>query len=912
MKNLLLLFLFFNLPGLYATSENYKIINAPQLIDSTLDTLDLNVLILELTTDEYPNETSWEVVDEAGTIVFSGSGFEDNYEELTTYFLPMQLPTVGCYRFTLIDSGGDGLCCGYGDGSYKLLNESGELLQEGGAFGSSESFGFATKGRSIASNDAAIFNVEIINSSQNCEVIPSATIGNLGADEITSLVIESELDDGTVETYDWTGNLLPGERMIFNISQGANLVSNSINFKVLSVNGQSDMNEYRNNFRVESSSAGGVVPTDRDVLIFELKTDEYPSETSWELTDDNGAVLYSGSGFNYESSTDYLFLLSLPGNGCYKFTINDSASDGLFSEGFRLLDASGTVLKEGAVFGSQDEVGIVLTSIQANDDIGIIDAEVIGISDVCGLTASVTIGNLGANEVTSLVLETKPDNGMVETHNWTGNLLPGEVMTYDLTQGTNLSSDSISLKVLSANAQTDNDGYGNNLRIEGNTTSGAVSTDRNLLVLELETDNYPYEISWELTDDNGTVLHFGSGNDYLSATEYVFVLPLPGDGCYQFTINDSASDGLFFGGFKLLDASGMVLREGASFGSQDQVGIVSQAGTVLDDAMVSAINFDSDSLVCIPTGISPEVEIINIGSNTITSMELETVFESGTSTITNWNGTIQPNMQTTVYLDPVDFNELGKNLTVKVLSVNNQVDNASFRNEITGIVESSLSIVNDETEYQFELQLDEYAYEIYWQISNSAGDVMVSGGNEAVGPDGAGLQVSSQSDPGAYSINTLVIDTFSLPTGDCYELLVVDDYSDGILSDNDPYLSLSTSDSLIYTDLNFVFFGTLEYDFKSINTSSTQTLFSVGDLQVFPNPTAGHLNITFDLPEKAQMNISVFNLFGQQLYTVADQTFTSGENQLQFDLDALSEGMYFLRFSSEGKQTTRKIQVLKN
>ena len=45
----------------------------------------------------------------------------------------------GVHTFTITDGYGDGICCSYGSGSYKLKDHNGVTLHEGGEFTSSES-----------------------------------------------------------------------------------------------------------------------------------------------------------------------------------------------------------------------------------------------------------------------------------------------------------------------------------------------------------------------------------------------------------------------------------------------------------------------------------------------------------------------------------------------------------------------------------------------------------------------------------------------------------------------------------------------------------------------------------------------------------------------------------------------------
>jgi lysyl endopeptidase len=91
-----------------------------------------------LQTDYYAEETSWELKNEDGDVLYEG----DNYEQFDVDAQTFTLTAAGCYTFTIYDSEGDGMCCDYGQGSYKLMTEDGALIHQGGAFGDSESISF--------------------------------------------------------------------------------------------------------------------------------------------------------------------------------------------------------------------------------------------------------------------------------------------------------------------------------------------------------------------------------------------------------------------------------------------------------------------------------------------------------------------------------------------------------------------------------------------------------------------------------------------------------------------------------------------------------------------------------------------------------------------------------------------------
>lgn len=107
---------------------------------------------LTITFDNYPSETSWDIKDNAGTIVASGGPY-GGQPNGSTINLPNCL-AAGCYTLTMYDSYGDGICCGYGNGSYSLtLDSDGSVLASGGSYGSSDATNFCLTG-AFASTDA--------------------------------------------------------------------------------------------------------------------------------------------------------------------------------------------------------------------------------------------------------------------------------------------------------------------------------------------------------------------------------------------------------------------------------------------------------------------------------------------------------------------------------------------------------------------------------------------------------------------------------------------------------------------------------------------------------------------------------------------------------------------------------------
>ena len=99
---------------------------------------------MDLLTDNYGSETSWTLADADGVTVMSGSGYANN----TSYTATEQL-CYGCYTLTVNDSFGDGMCCGFGNGSYSFT-VNGEVVASGGSFTNPDVTAFCVEPSTIA------------------------------------------------------------------------------------------------------------------------------------------------------------------------------------------------------------------------------------------------------------------------------------------------------------------------------------------------------------------------------------------------------------------------------------------------------------------------------------------------------------------------------------------------------------------------------------------------------------------------------------------------------------------------------------------------------------------------------------------------------------------------------------------
>jgi hypothetical protein len=93
---------------------------------STTTNLDSNYdsITLIINADDYPQETSWKLIDDANQIINTGS-LNSNTE---VYTEEICVNYSSCFTLYLYDSYGDGICCGYGEGNFQILDASGNII----------------------------------------------------------------------------------------------------------------------------------------------------------------------------------------------------------------------------------------------------------------------------------------------------------------------------------------------------------------------------------------------------------------------------------------------------------------------------------------------------------------------------------------------------------------------------------------------------------------------------------------------------------------------------------------------------------------------------------------------------------------------------------------------------------------
>jgi hypothetical protein len=526
---------------------------------------------------------------------------------------------------------------------------------------------------------------------------------------------------------------------------------------------------------------------------------------------------------------------------------------------------------------------------------------------------SVRFQNLGAETITDLQVQVSLNGSPVETRHWTGNLPLYQVAGVGFNPVTVTDNTAVEISIQSVNGQPDEAPDNDVIQVQA-VTGAEVNT--NFLVLELKTDDYPWETYWEIVDANGNVFHSGGNggiftNDYWEGaypdanTVYRHEVTLPTNGCYEFIIYDQYDDGICCGGglgyYRLTDVNNLVYFQGGLFTEPEHRPFELSSNTTINDNAAIKDYEGASGDFCGDFTFAPSLDVQNLGANTINSLEIK-IFNGGAEIQTfTWNGAIEPSEIAAINLDPLTLNATAT-LDFVISQVNGQADVYDFQNERR---ERYFRRKTATTTLRLEFVTDEWGYENYWQMTNSAGDLIATGGNQEIGPTGGGLQTAGPNDPGSYPPFTTINEFIELPdsVNDCYEFLFVDDWGDGIFEPG--YIKMIDESG----DVLFDFRPLYTYDSRLIDGQFGPNGVGETDrslaFSLYPNPVSRQLHL--ELPASGgTLDLKVSDAYGK-LVSFEKTALT----KQAIDVSKWANGVYFLTLTAgDGRQHTQRVVVV--
>lgn len=193
-----------------------------------------------------------------------------------------------------------------------------------------------------------------LNNIQACQgsgVDLSARLQNLGTSPMTSATIEARAGSTVLGSTTWTGNLDTYDVANVDVTNYVAQNSGTITYQITS----SD-DDAANNSSTQSLTASNTVATSTAVT-FEIKTDNYGSETSWKLFRPDGTIFAQGGPYTDGAQPAHTYEWTLDDITCYKLQVTDAYGDGMccnYGQGYYKVMVDGNIILQGGQFAAED------------------------------------------------------------------------------------------------------------------------------------------------------------------------------------------------------------------------------------------------------------------------------------------------------------------------------------------------------------------------------------------------------------------------------------------------------------------------------------------------------------------------------------------------------------------------------
>ncbi|MFL1895391.1 reprolysin-like metallopeptidase [Aquimarina sp. 2-A2] len=176
-----------------------------------------------------------------------------------------------------------------------------------------------------------------------------------GAASLGSLAIEVSNDNGSTWSQEWFKSGNQGNSWLDATVNLTSYIGSSIQIRFVGISGTT----WQSDIAVDAVSLSSNVvnpPSCTDVNL-SITFDNYPEETSWQITNASSQVVASGGTYASQPDGSTIALTECLDAGTYTFTVSDSYGDGIccsYGSGSYSLTSGTTTLASGGAFGASE------------------------------------------------------------------------------------------------------------------------------------------------------------------------------------------------------------------------------------------------------------------------------------------------------------------------------------------------------------------------------------------------------------------------------------------------------------------------------------------------------------------------------------------------------------------------------
>ena len=288
----------------------------------------------------------------------------------------------------------------------------------------------------------------------------------------------------------------------------------------------------------------------------------------------------------------------------------------------------------------------------------------------------------------------------------------------------------------------------------------------------------------------------------------------------------------------------------------------------------------------------PEIEVMNTGAETISSLLFEYGPQGGITSNYTWSGNIESMQKTKIELPAnVNWGAAEGIFTVTIVEVNGQADEYALNNSFHSAFESPLDLPE---KFVVNFKTNNAPEENEWTIYDAEGNSIISRSN--------------------FSANTEYKDTIELGWG-CYRFVLEDSDKDGISfwanDDGSGFIRFRKADLPTIIKAYGADFGTrLEVPFTVGGSLGYKPVTDKqSELTVYPNPSHDQIQIEFIQAQQSEITVILRNLSGQEIYS--KEFPATRELKIQENVSQLPAGLYILEVQGSNSSAYRKIAIQK-
>jgi len=98
--------------------------------------------------------------------------------------------------------------------------------------------------------------------------------------------------------------------------------------------------------------------------------------------------------------------------------------------------------------------------------------------------------------------------------------------------------------------------------------------------------------------------------------------------------------------------------------------------------------------------------------------------------------------------------------------------------------------------------------------------------------------------------------------------------------------------------------------FGGANDVTVRPIIDNFNLNNFPNPFTYETTIVFDLPEKGEVILKIYDMTGREVGQIDQKEFNEGRNSVNWKSNSAQKGLYFLKMISNGNQASRIMLIV--